>query len=176
MHLWRNPHHSDKVAYQEWERSSSRFKKFRERFRLLSVPYWLRESPLTWSSKLKSQPPQTQPTNTPTDPDLPIPPRRSAYVFVKIPKKVGDMLEPNYGDNAPEGWGILFEEGFRIHRLLIALLFLYFAASMIVIIWIIHTFGGIVPTTWTGMFGVLGWFTSFFSLLFTVWFKWAESG
>jgi hypothetical protein len=47
---------------------------------------------------------------------------------------------------------------------------------MAVIIWVLRTFGVIGPTTWTGMFGVLAWFTSFFSLLFTVWFKWAESG
>jgi hypothetical protein len=64
-------------------------------------------------------------------PELPVLPRRSAYVFVKRPKKIGERLEANYGDEAPEGWGILFEEGFRVHRLLIALLFLYFLATVV---------------------------------------------
>jgi len=59
------------------------------------------------------------------------------------------------------------------HRASILVLLGY--SSMAVVIWVILTFGVIGPTTWTGMFGVLFWFTSFFSLLFTVWFKWAES-
>ena len=167
IHIWRNLHYADELVYQRW---------LQEQYRLSHALEWLRILPML-SRRFGSE--QSRPPIAPRNPELPIPPRRSMYIFNKILKKAGDMLEPNYGDDsddAPEGWGLLFEEGFRIHRLLIALLFLYFFVSLAVIIWVLRTFGVVGPTTWTGMFGILAWFTSFFSLFLTVWFKWAESG
>jgi hypothetical protein len=110
----------------------------------------------------------------PRDPDCSKIPR-SAYIFVKIPKKVGELLEYTYDDIAPEGWGLLFEEGFKAHRLLFAILLAYFLLSMGFITWVLKTFGAIGPTTWSGIFGVIAWIGSFLSLIFATWFKWAES-
>jgi hypothetical protein len=151
QHLWRNPHHADRIVYEDWQRKANRLQRYSE---------WIRHLP------------------TPKDliPDLELQeqPRRSAYVFVKIPKKMGDQLDPDYGDQKPQGWGIMLEEGFKIHRLLVVILFFYLITSMAVIIWIFRKYGVTGPTTEAALFWVLAWFTSF-SLLLTVWFKWAES-
>jgi hypothetical protein len=76
------------------------------------------------------------------------------------------MLEPNYGDGAPEGWGILFEEGFLLHRLLLALLFVSFFHGMAVLVWRVCTLGtGAID--WTDICLAVGSCIWFFSLLFT---------
>jgi hypothetical protein len=169
MHIWENPHHADRETYQAWQKRTSRFKRALE---------WIRHLPAPSSKPLAV----SQCTRTFTagiasrrfDLDEPTPPR-SAYIFVKILKKVGDILEPNYGDQAPEGWGILFEEGFKVYRLLLVILLFYFLGSIAFIIWVIHIFGVISPSTWSGFFALLSWLTSFLALLLTVWFKWAEN-
>lgn len=152
MHIWRNPHHADRVIYADWQKNASHWQHRSE---------WIRH------------------LFTPKDliPDLEVQEqvKRSAYVFVKIPKKVGEQLEPTYGDHMPAGWGLVFEEGFKVHRLLVVVLFFYFIVSMAAIIWVIRKYGATGPTTGAGLFGVLSWFTSFSALLMTVWFKWAES-
>jgi len=163
LHLWRNPHHSDEMAYREWHSKANLWKRFRDRFRHFP--------------KVSKSVPTNEPNEgDPIDHDQVGNPHSSTYVFVKIPKKIGDRLEPNYGNEAPEGWGIYFEEGFKVHRLLFVVLIFYFFASLSVIAWIIDRFGITTPTTYMGLFSVLAWLISFSSLFLTVWFKWAESG
>jgi hypothetical protein len=152
LHIWRNPHHADRVAYGDWQKNASRWQRYNE---------WIRQLP-------------TKKDRT-SDLELQEQPRRSAYIFVKIPKKKGDQLVPNYGDQAPQGWGIMLEEGFKVHRLLIVVLFFYFVNSVAAMIWVSRKYGMGFPNTLSGLMGVLSWFISFFSLLLTVWFKWAEN-
>jgi hypothetical protein len=153
LHLWRNPHHADSVVYWSWQRNASHWQYYSEWIRQLLTP---KDLIVDLESHKRHS--------------------RSAYVFVKIPKKVGDQLEETYGDTKPAGWGIMFEEGFKVHRLLVVILFFYFVTSMATIIWIFKKYGITGPTTEASLSQVLGWFSSFFGLLLTVWFKWAESG
>jgi hypothetical protein len=104
--------------------------------------------------------------------------RRSKVIYVRIPKKVGQKLRYNYGDDEgseEEGWGILFEEGFKVHRLLFAILIIYVSGSLAFLGWMLHSFGGITTSTWSGYIAVISWVLSLFSLKVTVWFKWAEN-
>lgn len=170
MHFWRNPHHADKIMYDEWQKNSGRLARLIEYFRQLPTPKSnIVTTQSTRSGKGKGPEIQTK------DPETQTKDSRSRYVFVKIPKKIGDKLEPNYGNEAPEGYGIYFEEGFRVHRLLFVILLFYFICSIVVIIWVLKMYGVVGPSTWGSLFAVLAWFTSFFALLLTVWFKWAES-
>lgn len=78
-------------------------------------------------------------------------------------------------DGEPEGWGLLIEEGLRIHRLLFAILLLYFLGSGGFIISILVKFGSITPSTGSGWIAFWSWVTSFVALAVTVWLKGAES-
>jgi len=113
--------------------------------------------------------------NTQQSPEHPTLPRRSTYVFDKLPKKVGHMLEPNYGDEAPDGWGICFEEGLCVHRLLTVLSFYVLFNGMAIVAWRVRKFGAVGPTV-EEVFGGIAWLVLLFGLLCTAWVKWAESG
>lgn len=168
MHIWRNPHHVDRIAYEAWQKRASRFRR---------VVEWIRRLPTSSHVQPKSVPEgqigSDSTTGRPRDPACRQTPR-SAYIFVKIPKKVGELLEYTYDDNAPEGWGLFFEEGFKPHRLF-AILLAYFVLSVGFVAWVLKTYGAIGPTTWSGIFRVIAWIGSFSSLFFATWFKWAES-
>lgn len=110
-----------------------------------------------------------------TDTEQPTSQPCSAYIFVKIPKKVGDKVEFDFGDNRPDAYGLLFDERFKVHRLLFYLLLLYFSGSLVVTVWLLKTIGPKGPQSFQGLLWLLGWILTFISLLFTVWFKWAET-
>lgn len=166
MHLWEYPHHADQASFNEWKSHTSPYRRVVEKLRLLPT--------------LGNQ---TQPAKTPKDAQNTIGKaeeqahsHRSAYVFVKIPKKKGERLGYDFGDSQPEGYGIFFEEKFKVHRLLFAILIAYFLGSVAFIIWVGKTFPShLTPQTWPGFFSVLAWVTSFLSLFVTVWFKWADT-
>jgi hypothetical protein len=91
MHLWRNPHHADEAAYREWQIKTGRSKRFLE---------WFRQLPAPSSAPKSIQQPNEAASASVMGSELPVL-RHSAYVFVKIPKKIGDKLEHNYGDREP---------------------------------------------------------------------------
>jgi len=96
-------------------------------------------------------------------------------MFVKFPKKVGDMVKPNYGESYTEGWGILLEEGVRFHRFLFAILLGLSLAGILYVVWRGNNFGVQSPSI-LELVGVGGLFTAIFALFCTVWYQWAETG
>lgn len=164
MHLWRNPHHIDWEAYRSWQNQTGHLQRWLDWFRNFIAR--IREPSLP-ADCLPS-------TNIPLDPDRPMPRNRKKFVFLKTPKRVGDPLDQHHGDDDPEGWGMLFEEGFQIHRLLFAILILYFLGSLGFIISIMFTFERTLPSTWPALIAFWSWITTFLGLTVTVWFKWAE--
>ena len=98
---------------------------------------------------------------------------RSAYVFLRTPKKLGDKLHPDDVD-PPEGWGIYLEEGFRVHHLLIVMLFVYVLSSLAFGIFWYRKYGMMSPQSGLEAFGVSSWMISLMTMLMTVWFKWTD--
>lgn len=164
MHLWRYPHHIDWEVYRAWQNRIGRLQRWLESFRNFIAR--IREPSLPAVG--------LPPSNAPLGPDSPIPPNRKKFVFLRTPKRVGDPLDHDYGDNDPEGWGILFEEGFQIHRLLFAILILYFLGSLAFIVTVLVTFEHTLPSTWPALIAFWSWITTFLGLTVTVWLKWAE--
>ncbi|KAL8790249.1 MAG: hypothetical protein Q9195_006472 [Heterodermia aff. obscurata] len=98
---------------------------------------------------------------------------RSSYVFLRTPRKLGEQLQPD-DEDPPEAWGLYFEEGFRVHHFFILLLFIYILASLAFAIYWCANFGFTGPKTGSGAFAVSSWMIALFSLVTTVWFKWAD--
>lgn len=164
MHLWQNPHHVDWEVYRAWQNRTGHLRRWFDWFRHFTAR--LREPPI----------PVVGPSSNSNlqDPDRPIPPKRKKFVLRRTPKRVGEPLEHDYSDNDPEGWGIFFDEGFRIHRLLFAIMAFYFLGSLGFILSIVVKFGPITPSTAPGFIALWSWIGSFLALAVTVWFKWAE--
>ena len=164
MHLWQNPHHADKETYKAWENQIGFLRRWWERFCHVSARLM-----------------EPQPTNEPParnmymDPDKPIPPRRKSFVFLRTPKRVGEPIENSFGDDDPEGWGMLFDEGFQVHRLLIALLAFNFLGSLGFILSAIFKELPLSPSTLPALISFWSWLVGSLALFLTVWFKWAET-
>ncbi|MCJ1434903.1 hypothetical protein MMC27_004273 [Xylographa pallens] len=99
LHIWRNPHHADHRAYQEWLKSKGVFRRFLE---------WLRNWPVRVRQRFFGVPmPQSngQAGNTALrfEPEDRLPPSyvRSRYIIVKIPKKIGEELKFDLGNDDP---------------------------------------------------------------------------
>ena len=98
---------------------------------------------------------------------------RSCYVFSRTPKKKGAKLEPD-DRYPPEGLGMHFEEGFRVHHLFILLLFFYVLGSLAFGIFWYRQYGMTGPQSGLGSFEVSSWMIGLISLVTTVWLKWAD--
>jgi hypothetical protein len=126
MHIWEYPHHADAIAYEAWEQRTRKLAKFIEWFRFLA--------------RRNFPEPETSLSRSLTTPvvELPAVPERQIYIFAKIPKKVGDQLEQDYGNRSvvPEGYGLLFEESFKVHRMLFLILIVYFLGSLGYLTWV----------------------------------------
>jgi len=174
MHIWRNPHHADEAALQEWKCRAGCFKVFLE---------WMRNRPALLQQTIaercgrKSCTLSSLRKKTHRDVEPAGGPRRSIFIYSKIPKKIGARLEPDDGhaEEVQHGYGLLLEEKFKVHRLLFFILLLYFLVSMVLIIWMSRTGKFIKLPTFIEVTGMLAWILSFWSLLVTVWFKWAEN-
>ena len=174
LHIWRNPHHADHRAYQEWLESKGFLRRFLE---------WLRGWPVRIRQRFVGVPMprsngQAENTGLGHEPEDQLAPSysRSRYIIVKIPKKIGQELKFDLGNDDPiPGWGLRFEESFHVHRLLFAILIFYFPISIAVIIWYLATIGMPAVQKWAEIMGLLAWGGSVLALLLTVWFKWAEN-
>ena len=174
MHIWRDAHHADAAAYREFH-AKARFS-----LRLIDWLKYLSRSLLQWIQEFISPhegdtenlPQQLQNRNE----EQPLPQSRSKYVHRKLPKKWGEKLDCNWRDaETPEGWGLLFEENFRVHRLLFFILLIYVSSSLGIAIWLYKRYGLTGPGSLGSLISLLAWFASLFSLSVTVWFKWAEN-
>lgn len=164
MHLWHNPHHVDWEVYEAWQKEAGPVKRWIDWFRHLTAR--IREPPIAQN--------ETSST-TNYDPDKPILPTKKRFVFLRTPKRIGNPLDAKYdGEVDPEGWGMFFEEGFQVHRLLFAFLIFYFFGSVGFMASIMVKFGPITPSTWPALIAFWSWIISFVALTVTVWFKWAE--
>ena len=67
-----------------------------------------------------------------------------SYILLRTPKKLGEKLLPNDVD-PPEGWGMYFEEGLKVSRLFMFILFLYLSGTLVFAI------------VWCRAFGMAGW-------------------
>ena len=180
MNAWRDPHHTDVAAYNEFYQRASWAARTKD---------WLRNAPFVWlQSRLSSLDnisdddgldPTLVDNNLPprihmTDNEQPTDQTRSARIFAATPKKTGPKLVVNYRDNTyPEAWGLEVEEGFCVHRLLFFLLILYASASLAVMSWLLQRYGARLPDSPGVVIGVIGWISGLIGLMFTVWFKWA---
>lgn len=99
--------------------------------------------------------------------------RSSSYVLLRTPKQLGEKLLPN-DVNLPERWGMYFEEGLRMSRLFMFVLFLYLLATLVFGIAWYRKFGMAGPQSGLGAFGVSSWMVGLMSIITVVWFKWAE--
>ena len=97
----------------------------------------------------------------------------SSYTFLRTPKKLGEKLLPNDVD-PPEGWGMYFEEGLKVSRLFMFILFLYLSGTLVFAIVWYRAFGMAGPQSGFGAFGVSSWMVGLMSIITTVCFKWAE--
>jgi len=170
MHLWRNPHHSDRAAYQEWKNKSSVVTQILEWIRLQNKATTLR---LSLDNYKLYQSPQTSLGKAELQQFVPFP--RSSIIFDKLPKKVGSKLEANDGDKASEGWGVLFEEGLCAHRLhFVCLLCLCFLGSLF-LVRSVHT-SDAKQALILELIAVGYCLLVVFPQFCTFWYTWAESG
>lgn len=91
-----------------------------------------------------------------------------AAVLETTPKKLGDKLAASI-PISPPGWGLYFEEGFRISWALLGFLAVYLFASLTFgVAWYVEH--GSSPVAGLGSFGVSSWMVGLFSLILTIWF------
>lgn len=193
MHLWQNPTHTDMQTYRS--RDPGLLPKL---FRCLRLAFPSEQASTPGSQAAAAQTQQdielacTSGSNTvsthastssgsqlplPTQPQLHTPSKpqdfRSSYVFLRTPKKVGEQLLPD-DENPPEGWGLYFEEGFRIHHFFVILLLFYVLASLAFGLYWCIKYGAVGPHSGVEAFAVSSWMIALMSLVTTVWLKWAD--
>jgi hypothetical protein len=189
MNIWRDTHHADAAAYDEFRRTAS--------WQALFVD-WLQSAPHLIFQNLRQKvarlgdldvldddgldPSLVTDSNIlpphlhPTDIEQPAQQLRATRIIRSVPKKIGQKLTVNFRDhNHPEAWGLEFEETFRVHRLLFFVLFLYAACSFALLAWLFYRYGLGVPSSLSSVLWIFGWVVSLFGLTMTVWLKWAEN-
>ncbi|KAI0097514.1 hypothetical protein GGR51DRAFT_566478 [Nemania sp. FL0031] len=190
MNLWRNPHHSDAVAYEEYRRDMSWdhrvkdwllkpfliFQVTRDTVMYASNPKYLDDEfeMVPWDGNMQQEigNPIVQEANE----DAPNIRLRSKYVLTRVPKREGHKLEVNYRDSHyPEAWGLRVEEGFHIHRLLFFILLCYTVGSVTFLTVLLRKYGVDVHKSDIPVAGMIVWPLSYAGLACTLWFKWAES-
>ncbi|KAJ0119876.1 Uncharacterized protein HZ326_31773 [Fusarium oxysporum f. sp. albedinis] len=184
MCTWRDPHHADAAAYEEFRKKARWAERTKD---------WLRNAPHLWLQWLWDMlhefddldedglDPSLVDNNLPhrlhlRDDEQPDAQRLGARIVTSVPKKSGPKLEVNFRDNVyPEAWGLEFEEKFRVHRLLFYILILYALGSLATMATLASLYGLKLPTSMGVVVSLVGWVISLLSLLCAVWFKWAEN-
>ena len=118
-----------------------------------------------------------------TDQKQAVPAKRNRYAIVAIPKKIGDKIKSDLGQNDKEEmWGLLFEKGFAVHRLLFYILMLYFVVNLIVVVLLYRQASAskdqataFPPQLLSNETWVFIWVGTLVTLFLTVWFKWGET-
>jgi len=188
MNVWNDSHHADRAAYAFFQRNAPWHVKFKDWMR--HVPHrfcqWVRDiladsGDLDDEIEMNEMPLRMQRR----DIEQPSGQKRSARIYKSIPKKIGDKItftppaenedeDEDEGGESVEGWGILFEEGFRVHRLLTFLLMIYALGSLGVSIFLFLHYGVKTPSSLGPLISLITWLLSLLGLTCTVWFKWAE--
>ena len=194
MNLWQNPHHTDRKTYQShtpglFQRARDPLFKLRtqcinylrDRFSrpvddfVGDITRSSQDNPIAAAARNREarqdqEAPSANRYDETADVELqatkPLQDSRSSYVFLRTPKKLGEQLTPDNRD-PPEGWGIYFEEGFRV-------------PPFFVVVYCVCVFGSLaLATSWyrkygLAAFGALGWVVGLLSLVAMVLFKWAD--
>lgn len=95
-----------------------------------------------------------------------------------MPKKIGEKIIVDFRDSDSinnEGWGLEFQEMFRVHRLLFFILVLYACGSLVVTMWLLRHYDLGSPSALGPLLSLICWLGSLLALTCTVWFKWAEN-
>lgn len=187
MKIWRESHHADWRTYEEWKQHASWYERAKDWIRH-AFPRWWERRLDHWALDKKAKSIEVERGILPrnlnrADLQQPTPTKRNRYAIVAIPKKIGDRIEPDLGrDNKEEVWGLLFEEGFAVHRLLFYVLILYFLASLIAVVLLCLQKSPLTGTTTSATPQPLAnktwifiWVGTFVTLFLGVWFKWAET-
>lgn len=179
MKIWREPHHADRDAYETWRRETVWQNRALDWIRHV-FPRLVQKMLGDWGFDPNAGEIELGDTFSSPGPNRaisqqPTPAQHSRYAIVAIPKKAGNMIEPDLGaEQREEAWGLQFEESFTIHRLLFYILVLYFLGSIVAVIHIFQE-GTKGPVSMANKLWIFGWIASFVTLLLTVWLKWAET-
>jgi hypothetical protein len=189
MNIWRDTHHADTAAYDEFQRTASWQALFVDWLR--SVPHlifqYLRQQVAHLGDldaldddgldpSLATDSNNLPPNLHPTDIEQPARQLRATRIIGSVPKKIGQKLTVNFRDHTyPEAWGLEFEETFHVHRLLFFILWLYAVCSVVLLAWLFHRYGLGVPSSLRWVLFIFGWIVTLFGLTVTVWLKWAEN-
>ena len=178
MKIWRESHHADRSTYEAWRQQAAWYYRAFDWTRH-AFPRWVQKMLGDWGLDPNAEKIELENGVRPSDLNRAkfrqsIPARRSRYAIVAIPKKKGEKVEPDPGGvKREEVWGLQFEEGFTIHRLLFYLLVLYFLGNIVAVIHLFQEASG--PVSMANKLWIFGWIASFVTLLLTVWLKWAET-
>ena len=187
MKIWREAHHAARLTYEEWKQHASWYEKAKDWLRH-AFPRWWERRLGHWGLDKNAKSLELEMGALPNnlgraDLQRPTPAKRNRYAIVAIPKKTGVRIEPDLGrDDKEEVWGLLFEEGFAVHRLLFYVLILYFLASLIAVVLLyLQKSPSTSPTTLAtpqplaNKTWIFIWVGTFVTLFLGVWFKWAET-
>ena len=187
MKIWREAHHADRLTYEEWKQHVSWYERAKDWFRH-AFPRWWERRLGHWGLDRKAKSLELEMGVLPSNlrrADLQqlTPAKQKRYAIVAIPKKIGDRIEPDLGgDKREEVWGLLFEEGFAVHRFLFYILILYFLASLIAVILLYlpnspprGSTSPATPEPLANKTWIFMWVATFVNLFLLVWFKWAET-
>lgn len=188
MHVWRDPTHADFAAYDESRRRAPWAARTKDWLR--NTPHILFQSQLDRINKAfdlddnlddTALDPALVGNNLPphlhaTDNEQPADQKRSTRIFAATPKKVGSKLQVHFRDNThPEAWGLEFQEGFHVHRVLFFPPTSYAAASLAIFTWLLQQYGHRIPNSLGVITALTAWIGTLTSLMFTVWFGWAKN-
>ena len=189
MKVWREAHHADRLTYEEWKQHASRYERAKDWLRH-AFPRWWEKLLGDWAIDNKAKSVEVEMGNLPhrfdrtsTVQKQKVALKRNRYAIVAIPKKIGGEIKPDLGqDDKEEAWGLLFEEGFAVHRLLFYILVLSSTASLIAIVILYQKASAPTdpatpspPQLLSNETWVFSWVGMYITLFLTVWFKWAET-
>lgn len=190
MHSWQHPHHGDRQSYRSHRSRFSRvagnilcylksmvpgnsFNRWRSRAEEGTQRHILRNAEETRGNTVSAPAAAVGADIEMANFGLEVVPRNleiqtenrsSSYVLLRTPKKLGEKLLPN-DVNPPEGWGMYFEEGLRMSRLFMFILFLYLSGTLVFgIVWY-REFGMAGPQSGFGAFGVSSWMVGLMSII-----------
>lgn len=178
MKIWREPHHANRDAYENWRREANWWTRATNWIRH-AFPRFIQKMLGDWgldpkAGKIELGDGVGSPGLSRGISQQPTPAQRSRYAIIAIPKKIGNMVELDLGaEQREEAWGLQFEESFTIHRLLFYILVLYFLGSIVAVVHLFQEETG--PVSMAYKLWIFSWIASFVTLLLTVWLKWAET-
>jgi hypothetical protein len=187
MAMWLKPHHLDGASYRSFKTNATWRARLIEKFEQFphQITQFMRDWVLKWGTRTGAIDIDDEPLNTRTDHpaygaadinhDKGEHKENPTYILENLPRRTGAKLQLGAPGTSRTAWGVLFQEGFHIHRGLFALLMFYTIWSLAIGAWLLSTYGLNLASSGVPATGLCTWLLSFISLTLTVWFKWAEN-